>query len=290
MLKKILLACFIVTMAASCNREGKPEKSDAPAKDTSAAQLSDSVIHDIFNNRITPGFNETPASAQHVLENAILARFGKTGMADIKTIYMEVRIKGGDMGADSRVWMKMPDKLRTESTFGDKKGIAVYSQNNSWLKSPDSDSILSPSREEVMQMKIAAVSQIEYILSPISTLMKKPYSIDLVGKEMVDGKEQYVIKFSNPEAKKQKAEAFDEHIVYIDAKTFLDSKIVTSVFIKGKTQIAITQLSDNRKANGYMIAHRSITSQQNMKVVTEVKSLKLNEPIDDALFTKSSIK
>lgn len=290
MLKKILLACFMVVVVASCNRDGKPEKSDAPAKDTAAAQLNDSVIHEIFNNKITPGFNETPATAQQVLENAILARFGKTGMADIKTIYMEVRIKGGDMGADSRVWMKMPDKLRTESTFGDKKGIAVYSQNNSWLKSPETDSVVSPSREEVMQMKIAAVSQIEYILSPISSLMKKPYSIDLAGKEMVDGREHYVIKFSNPEAKKQKAEAFDEHIVYIDAKTFLDSKIVTSVYIKGKTQMAVTQLSDNRKANGYLIAHKSITTQQNMKITTEVKSLNLNEPIDDALFTKSSIK
>lgn len=289
MFRKILLAWSIIFMV-SCNNADKPAQTGTTAKDTVTQQLSDSVIHEIFNNKITQEFSETPTNAQQVLANAVMARFGKTGMADIKTIYMEVRIKGGDMGADSRVWMKMPDKLRTESTFGDKKGVAIYSQDHSWLKSPDSDSIISPTKEEEMQMKIAAVSQIEYILSPITSLMKKPYTLDLAGKEMVDGREHFVIKFSNPEAKKQKAEAYDEHIVYIDAKTFLDSKIVSMVYIKGKTQMAVTQLLDNRKANGYMIAHKTITTQQSMKIVTDVKVLKLNEPIDDALFTKSSLK
>lgn len=106
-------------------------------------------------------------------------------------------------------------------------------------------------------------------------------TVDLEGKDKVNGKDVNVLRFS------PKTGASFKH--FIDAETFLLVKAVTKLNTPQTGEIEQTaEFQDFRDVDGVKVPFRTKTSSSVQNLSITVKKVEHNQPIDDSMFVKPS--
>ena len=195
---------------------------------------------------------------------AVNSMEAKAKMVDNRGIEMQMTI-----------WLKRPNLVKTEILVGPQKVEQAYDGKTAWAIAPQMGSL------DPMVLPETQASQVkdtfEMIEDPLMDYKGKGHTIELLGKEEVDGKTYYKLKLIKKGSR--------ESTMYIDAKNFLLHKI--SLMQKGGGMEYPMDLifDDYRDVSGAKLCYKvsAVMNGQNAWTMT-FEYLKTNVDIDDSIF------
>lgn len=226
-----------------------------------------------------------PAASQTVDE--IIARNidaigGIEKIRAIKTVRMTGKMTVGP-GIEAPVVMelKRPNAMRLDITLQGMVGSQAYDGAKGWSLMPFSGSKV-PQEMAADEVKLAQ-EQAE-IDGPLVDYKTKGNTVELLGKEKVEGSDAYKLKVTLKNGVVR--------TMYIDAEHFLQIKEEAKRTIRGTEVDSETILGDYKEVGGMMFPHAVDSgvkgSPQRQKLVIE--KLELNVPIDDTRFKMPEVK
>jgi len=220
-----------------------------------------------------------PLQAQDLGLDALLARhFDALGGIDmirgIETMQGTGRMTvGPGMEAAFTRYAKRPNKVRLEIEIQGMTGIQAYDGETAWWFMP----FMGHTAPEPMPADmLEAMLQEADMDGPLVDYEAKGNQVELLGME--DG--AYVLQVT---LKNQSVQFY-----YIDAETFLLSKVKGSMQMQGMDLDFETSFSDYRDVGGMMVPHHiDMSGMQGpgSKGVMIIENLEVNIPIDDSMFT-----
>ena len=107
---------------------------------------------------------------------------------------------------------------------------------------------------------------------------KKGHTAELIGKVNADGKEAYRIKLTNADGSVKD--------YYIDANTYLVTKIKSKVESNGQTLDIVTNVLDYKEVDGIKIPSKLEVETPMGKQTMTIDEIKFNEDMDKSLFCR----
>src|SRR5262245_50198097 len=172
----------------------------------------------------------------------------KGGMEKLKSV-KSMRATGKMMGMQGMEFPfvmtnKRPKSTRIEFTFQGMTGMQVYDGKTAWMSRP----FMGKKEPEVMPPDQAKDMEEQADFDgPLVDYKEKGNTIELVGKEQVEGADAYKIKVTLKNG--------DVRTIYLDAETFLEIKVESKRMVRGTEVEGESYLSDYKEVEGMMMAH-----------------------------------
>lgn len=221
-------------------------------------------------------FVSISASAQtvdEIIDKHVAALGGMDKLSAVKTLYTERSLSVQGMEIPSKSTVLVGKALRTESSVMGNSMIQVVDGTTGWMIRP----AMMGGTGDPEDMPADQVKQQLGQLDPFGPLINyktKGNTVELVGKEKVDGKDAYHLKVTTKEG-----QTVDE---FIDAATFLASKIKMTM----NGQAGEINFSNYKDVDGIKFANTmDMTSAQgNLTFTTE--KVTVNGNVDESIFKK----
>lgn len=224
-------------------------------------------------------FTACSKSPDEIIERSISSSGGAEAYKNLKTISCSMKTTVLNFELLSNLFFKLPDKMRAEYYFQDKKGIGVINGNTGWSYS---DTLIVLDESAYNSLKSQMESQLDFFINPLYNYQKKGLKVEYVGDEKVDGKDVHKIRTI--------AKDSSEIYYFIDKNTYLiqrtNSKtLVNNVFIE-----ATAVFSNYKKINGLLIPEViSIFTEGKKTAEMKFEKVEINSNLEDAMFSMSSI-
>jgi len=212
-----------------------------------------------------------------IINSYITAIGGMDKINSIQTVIVAAKFSG--MGVDIPVMetVKRPDKVRQEMTFQGQQMTRAYDGTVAWGTNPFSGS-KDPEKmnaEETKDMKERAD-----FVEPIVNYKDKGSTVELLGKEDMDGTDVYKIKLTDKDG--------DITTFYFDAKSYLLIKAAGKRKMKEKEINFETVYGDYKSEDGYLMPHSFEVKSGGdtgggQKIL--IDKVEFNTPVDDSIFT-----
>ena len=219
------------------------------------------------------------ASAQTADELIAKNIEAKGGLAKIKAV-KSMRATGKMIGGPGMEFPfvminKRPKSTRLEFTFQGMTGMQVYDGKTAWMSMP----FMGKKEPEVMPPDEAKMIEEQADFDgPLMDYKEKGHTVELAGKEQVEGADAYKIKVT--------LKGGDVRTIYLDAETYLEIKVEAKRTIRGSEVEGESLLSDYKEVGGMMMAHVMESgakgSPQRQKLV--IDKIELNVDAADNLF------
>jgi outer membrane lipoprotein-sorting protein len=162
-----------------------------------------------------------------------------------------------------------------EFTFQGMTGMQVYDGKTAWMSMP----FMGKKEPEVMPPDQAKMAHEQADFDgPLMDYKAKGHTVELVGKEQVEGADAYKLKLTLKEG--------GVRHIYLDAETYLEIKMESKRMMNGTEVETESYLSDYKEVDGLMMAHVMESgpkgSPQRQKLVIE--KVELNPEISDTIF------
>jgi hypothetical protein len=222
----------------------------------------------------TSGCTET-ATVETLVARHLEARGGVERLEAIETLSMRGRaIAGPSREALVTREIRPPGRIRTE--FAHQGVTAVYACDGSkcWFVAPMSGIF----EAELMSPSDASLAMVQADVLVLTDWKAKGHQIELLGTEMIDGRETYKLKATLSGGGVQMS--------YLDAESALVVRKVTTRTLGDRTIEVETTFDDYRPVEGVMFPHsiKSRTEGESESLAVIVEAIDVNAPIDDARF------
>ncbi len=243
-------------------------------------------------------------SAQQIVDRNIAARGGAAAWKAVQTMTFKGKLEAGKKRPlptgdttprhsvrqlDADLGKATPNELpflfeykrgrkqRLEVQFNGQTSVQVYDGSVGWKKraflaNKDAQPFSST------EAKIAA--QQPDLDGPLMDYAAKGSRVESEGVETVEGQETYKLKITSK----------DDQVrhLWIDSKTFLETRIDGTRTVDGKQRTVWSYYRDYRKVNGLIVPYAMETMVQGMpdSEHMRVETVAVNVNLDDALFTK----
>jgi outer membrane lipoprotein-sorting protein len=167
---------------------------------------------------------------------------------------------------------KRPNLMRRDATVGDQKIVNAFDGTSLWM------SVGNRPPQDLPGSESAYARQDAEFDSVFVDYKEKGHKVELVGKDVIDGKPAYhvrVIKKAGP-----------PQDYYLDAETGLERKVSVSLRAPdGTSATNVTEFLDYRNVDGRMVPFTTRQSQNGTVVATvTLDRVEFNVPIDDTVF------
>lgn len=218
-------------------------------------------------------------SLDQILDKNLAAIGGSDALKAIQTITISAKMVmgGGAMEAPMFMQMKRPNKIRTEITIQGRKIITGYDGTDGWMINPMQGNN-EPQKMPERQLKSAAQeAEIETALGALKTIRDAGHTVELVGKEDVEGSPAYRIKVTRKSG--------DVHTYFLDAEKFLPTKEISKVPTAGQEMEIESFPGNYKKVGGIVIAHAVEQKAGGRSIVqVTIDKIEVNLPMDDTIF------
>ena len=220
-----------------------------------------------------------PASAQTVDEIIAKNNDAKGGLAKQKAVQsmrMTGRMTvGPGVEAPIVLEMKRPKSMRIDITVQGLTITQAYDGTTGWMLNPMSgrtDPELVPS-EMVKSMEEQAD-----IDGPLIDYKEKGNTVELVGKEKVEGTDCYTLRVTLKNG--------DVRTYFIDVESSLEIKIESRTMVRGTEQLGDTLVGDWKDVGGILVPHSIDSGQPGAQARQKftIEKVELNVPLDDVRF------
>jgi outer membrane lipoprotein-sorting protein len=220
-----------------------------------------------------------PASAQtldEILAKNLKAKGGVDKLKAVKTIRMTGTMTvGPGMEAPFVMEQKRPNLMRMEFTLQGMTGIQAFDGKVGWQLMPFSG------RKDAEPLPEDALKQIEEQADfdgPLVEYKAKGHTLELVGKEKVEGSDAYKLKLTLKNG--------DIRYIYLDADQFLEVRTEGKTKIRGTDVDGESTIGDYKEVGGLMIPHAVESGQKGspQKMKMTIQKVELDVPVDDARF------
>jgi outer membrane lipoprotein-sorting protein len=218
-----------------------------------------------------------PASAQTVDEliaKSIQAQGGLDRLKAINSMKVTCKAMQGGMEIPVTVITKRPGNIRSEVVIQGKNIVTAYNGTVGWMINPFSG-VNDPQKlsdDELGDMKDQAD-----IDGPLVDYKEKGNSVELVGKEDMEGTPVYKLKLTTKKG--------DVRYIYLDSETGINLR-QTEIRKQGEKEMEVdTYYSDYKPVNGVMMAH-SMESKVKGQTVSQIviDKVETNVDVDNSIF------
>lgn len=215
-------------------------------------------------------------TANDIINKNIDAMGGREKLMKLTSVYEEMTTSVMGQDITGKVWIVNDKGMRTEMTVMEKKIVTVMTKDTGWMINPmmGSDAPQPLPMEQVKQSAARMDLRGQFL-----NYAKNGYTATLLGKEPVDGKDAYKIKLSK---------GSENFTFYIDASTYLITKIETVVSAAGQSVNTEVGMTDYKKTpEGYSFPYTTnINVSSGMKITSTITKLVVNPTVDPTVFTK----
>lgn len=220
---------------------------------------------------------QTPAPQTPTVDEVVAMNLKARGGVDLLRATESMKMSGTVSSpagqAKLTVWMKRPNRKRTETEFGGQKAVEAFDGTTWWRalgEMPPQTLPQGPQLEEARRQSALDPLLLDY--------QERGRKVELVGREKVDGADAFHLRIIEK-----------GHVThyYVNATTGLDQKMVNRVVSPeglGSAQMEL-RFSEYRDTQGRMVPF-TIQQVVDGKAVaqTKLESVEFNIPIDDAMF------
>jgi outer membrane lipoprotein-sorting protein len=218
-----------------------------------------------------------------VLAQHFEARGGKDTIQGVKTARFTgtMQMQGGQMETPFTMEWKRPNLFRLEFTLQGQTGVQAYDGENAWMHMP----FMGKTDPEMMPEEQAkdVEEQADIIDGVFINSEEKGYTIELLGKEEVEGTEAFKIKVTK--------ENGDESFQYMDAEHFLVIVQESKKKMGESEQEIVTSFGDYKEVDGLVFPHylESKAKGAPASQVITISSMELGVEIDDSRFVMPEV-
>ena len=215
-------------------------------------------------------------TADDIIAKNIQARGGMDKLKAVKSIKTTATMTmGPGMEAPGVMVQKRPEMARLEFTIQGLTAVQAYDGSKAWQIMPfmgKKDAELM-SADEAKEMEETADLD-----GPLVDYKAKGNSVELLGKEKVEGTDAYKLKVTLKNG--------DVQTQYIDADSFLEIKEETSRTVRGTERDVESSIGDYKEVDGiiFPFAVESGVKGTDQKQKITISKIELNVPADDAMF------
>ncbi|WP_319230851.1 outer membrane lipoprotein-sorting protein [Draconibacterium orientale] len=212
-------------------------------------------------------------SLDKVLDNYYKAN-GMDKMADVKTFNVKAKVIMMGMEIPMEIKVKKPNKFRVDVEMMGQKTTSAFNGENGWMINP----MMGAGVQELEgdQLK-QAMSQAD-MEGALYNYKEKGSNIELLGKVDVDGTDAYKLKLTDKDGAVQ--------TYYINADDYMVSKVETTAEAMGQSIDIVTKMVEYKDVQGIKMAHKIEIEMPMGKQSMVMDEIKIDEPLDDALFEK----
>jgi outer membrane lipoprotein-sorting protein len=221
-----------------------------------------------------------PAVAEQLTLDEIVAKHveslgGMDALKAVKSARMSAKFNMGGMELPVTMVFKRPSKLRVETEFQGMKVIQAYDGETGWAVVPMMGST-EPTKMADDQLK--QMQEQSDFDGPLVDYAKKGHTVELLGKEDVEGTEAYKL-----EVIKQNGDVLQ---MYLDSEYFLVFKQEGRVNVQGQEVNATTHLSEYKEVGDILLAHSIEVTPEGAPSGIQItfSDVELNVEVDDAQF------
>jgi outer membrane lipoprotein-sorting protein len=226
----------------------------------------------------------TGLTVAQIAEKNMAARGGKQAWREVKTITMSGQVDVGgkkDTKLPFVMTLGRPNKSRLEIRFQEQTSMQVFDGVHGWKVRP------FLGRNEVepyspAETKSASASM--ELDGPLFNYAQKGTKVELLGMEPVEGHNAYKLKLT--------MKGGEERNLWVDAASFLELKIDGEPRkLNGRPHKVAIYYRDYKTENGLNMPHVLETAVEGVKPTRKltIEQVKVNPPIDDALFAKPQL-
>jgi outer membrane lipoprotein-sorting protein len=227
------------------------------------------------------------ASAQTVdelVEKNLAAKGGAEKLKSVKAMRITGRVSVAGMDIPLTITSERPNKLRQESVIQGQKTVTAFDGQKAWTVNPMMG-ITEP--QDITGPQFDLLKDQADLDGPLMDYKAKGITIEIVGKETVEGKPAVRLKVTRKSGQSQ--------TLYLDASTGLELKAINDTKISAPNQpepVAMTVesvFSDYKPVDGLVLAHtitQTITGPATQTLIITVEKAEMLPDADDALFVK----
>lgn len=225
-------------------------------------------------------FALTSLNAQDLTLDEVLSNYyevmGLNNYKDINSIVMMGKSMNGGMETPFTITTVRPDKYRLEVPIQGQMMIQVYNSGSGWMVAPWSGSL---DAQDIPAEQLKPMARQADIEGPLYNYEEKGNTVELMGKEDMEGSEVYKVKLTFPDG--------DSQLYFIDAENFVVLKEKTTVTMRGQEVSTETYYSDFKPEGDFMMAH-SFQVKMNEQIAQSVivDSVIYNVTVDMGVFEK----
>jgi hypothetical protein len=236
----------------------------------------------------------TSASAQTVddiIAKSIQAKGGLAKLEAVHTIRMTANIVTANLAAgDSRARftqvLKRRGKVRLDWSFPGFTLTQAYDGENGWQIRRSTGKRPKEDREPMTARDLKRLQEQADIDGPLVDYKQKGNTVELIGKEMVEGRDAYNLKVTLNDG--------DVRNFYLDADSFLYIKSSGKASVQGIEVEFENTLGDFKEVQGvlfpFSIAEHTVTAAgQQARLKTTFEEIELNVPLDDSVFRMPAV-
>ena len=220
----------------------------------------------------TSGFGQT---IDEVIDNHVKAIGGLDKLLAIKSVKFTGKFSGGGFEVPVTYQIKRPNMVRMDITFQGNSQIRAYDGTTGWQVNPWSgktDPEKMPAEDEKQMREQTDIE------GPLVNYKVKGYTVELMGKEDMEGSEVYKVKLTDKDG--------EVTYYFLDTQSYLILKETKKRKAKEKEINSETLYGNYQQVEGVTfpmsIEFREVGQQQGQSGIME--KVELNVEIDDSIF------
>ncbi len=214
------------------------------------------------------------AQAQSV--NEVLEKHFKTigqeKLVAVQSFFIKAKVSQMGMELPMEMRIKKPDMFIINIEIQGQKMVQAYDGQKGWMIVP----MMSPDPQELAGAQLDQVKEQANMDGELYNYEKKGSTAEMAGKVNVDGKEMFRIKLTDKEGNAKD--------YFIDANTYLISKVKAKVSAQGQTVDIEQIMSDYKTIDGITMAMKVESKSPMGTAIITMDEVKFNEKFDDAIF------
>jgi len=222
-------------------------------------------------------------TAEEIVARNIAARGGAEKLNKLSTIRLTGTLDlGGGVMATLISEQKRPDLMRMDMIMGPIRAVRAYDGHGAWQFMPQ----MGQDKPQPMSAEDArdAIEEADFG-GPLLNYKEKGHKIELLGREVVDGRDCYKLKVT--------LKSGDVRTYWIDAGSFLESRVEGARKTPAGEASFVQTLADYELVDGLMFPHLSTVevkdpNGQSGKYIYKVEKIDVNPVLEDEHFKMPS--
>ena len=217
--------------------------------------------------------NTQAQSLDKVLDSYYKAN-GLDKVSDVKTFDIKAKMSVMGMEMPMEIKVKKPNKFRVDMEMMGQKTISAFDGEKGWMKNP----MMGAGVQDLDGAQLQQAMGQADMEGALYNYAAKGSTVELLGKEDVDGTEAYKLKLTDKEGTVQ--------TYYINADDYMVAKVESKVEAMGQTMDIVTRMLEYKEVKGIKIANKIEVEMPMGKQSVIMEEIKVDEPLDDALFSR----
>jgi hypothetical protein len=221
-------------------------------------------------------------SVDELIAKSVQARGGLAKLKAVNTLKLTGKMSvGPGMEAPVTLEFKRPNRMRMEFVFQGMTGVQAYDGSAGWQISPFGG---KKDPEPMSPEDLKEAQEQADMDGPLVDYKEKGHTVELVGKEKVEGSDAYKLKVNLKNG--------DIEFIYLDADSFLEIKDESKRTVRGSEIEEESTLGDYKEVNGVLFPFsiQSGAKGRPDKQNLTVDKIDVNTPVDDGRFKQPSAK